>query len=272
MVRISVVIVSGSTKLNEHVRINCLWRCVNSMHEDPGMPFELILVDNSVTPLHRAAINHIYDTYSSVTHIIKNRVNERHGGGMRQGVHVADGDIIVSAPDDVLVTPGWLPVLIAPLIETDGRYIGSLGRGVNTRGKRCGEIEVAGRPYTLWTRAGHFVWAIRRADYEVLGPWKRRHFADTRIARKAVVAGFVWTAPKHGRWLDYTNLNYLRPWVYRDKRPFRDFKFRYLDIVWEKGLVTGEPYRPTQKYPLKGLPTEEQLAKDAEDTGLQAGV
>lgn len=272
MVQVSIVIVSGSTKLNEHVRINCLWRCVNSMHDNPGMPFELILVDNSVTSLHRAAINDIYDTYDSVTHIIKNRVNERHGGGMRQGVHAADGEIIVSAADDVLVRPGWLPVLIAPLVETQERYIGALVHGVNTSGKRCGEITLEAGEYQLWTRAGHFVWAIRCQDLEIVGPWKRQHFADTRMAQKATVSNFLWTAPKVEKYLGYTNLNYLRPWNYRDKRNARFFKERYLDAAWTRGVVVGAPCQPMSKFPLKGLPTEEQLAEDAKDSGLQAGV
>lgn len=256
--KISIVIASGSTELNAHVRINCLWRCVNSLHEDPGHPFELILIDNSKTEDHRQAIATIYDTYRSITHVIKNRINERHGGAMRQGLFVADGDILVTMPDDVILAPRWLEVLVAPLIETDKPYIASLQKGPNVRARTRGQIEVDGRTYKLWTRAGHYTWAMRRQDMEKMGTWKRKHFADTRMANTAQRLGYLWTVPLPDRYIKHSNLNFLRCWNYRNKRSAQFDKFDYLETVW-KDVVTKEPERPSERFPLKGLPEPEEL-------------
>lgn len=253
----SVIITSGSTEVNAHVRANCLWKCVNSMHEDPGAEFELIIIDNCHgSSVHRDAIEEIWHTYKNVTHVIRNRVNEFHGGGVRQGLYVADGQVLVQCADDIRVAPGWLKVLCDPLVEhPDQKLVGTLGPGINVKARRCGLLQCRDRQYRLLDRAGAYCWAIRKTDYQNnLPPWYRKHFADTRMANKMSERGFKFSAPIEPGFLKFTNANYLRPWDYKDKRNAPMFKEEYIQWVWRKGVLAKKPHVPVEKYPLKNDP------------------
>lgn len=263
--KVSIIIASGSTEQNAHVRINCLWRCVNSMHDDPGEPFELIIIDNAGVQDHRDAIRQIFDTYPTVTHVVANRVNEFMGGAFRQGAMISDGEILVFAADDTLLRPGWLTALIKPLeVFPDRKYVAALQSGPNTRTRFLGKIMVEGVPYCLRARAGCYIWGLRRKDYELVAPWRRFHFADTRMANRIRRMGFVWTMPSQPKeeFLSHTNLNYLRPWEYRRDRkvPVQKFKDRYLAELW-KCLPAAPPplqppVQPTERFPLKNTPKQ----------------
>jgi len=280
--RVSVIITSGSTALNAHVRINCLWKCVNAMHKNPGHSFELILVDNSSTESHRRAIQEIAETYKTVTHVVQNRLNEFAGGGYRQGVKLADGDIIVTAADDVLPAEYWLSVLIAPIVEFPMRkYIGALQKGSSVKARRRGTINVAQTggtdlpiEYYEMSRAGAYLWAAPRQAYDKTHHWGRAHFADTRLCQAWMSDGWLFTIPATGDWLRHTNLNYLRPWDYTKEKRQNAYlnKWEYLDEVWGSGTVsTREAWVPKVDYPLKnpvrigpGSYSEEFLAKAEE--------
>lgn len=267
---ITCICVTGSTELNDFLRAELLWRMVNSMHEDPGHPFELILVDNcdGYGP-HRKAIDEIFETYLTVTHVIRNRQNQFHGGGVDQGVALADGELIVQITDDLEWKPGWLKDLVAPLlsigppisIETahkGTRLIAAPIRGHNVSGRWVREIEFDGRRYDFWTNAAAYCWAFWRETFLELGPWRRAHFADTKWSRQAQRQGYEFVVPAGRRIATETNLNYLRPWDYRGERRREALaeKRQYLKELWEKaeppvGLRTKPPVKPETQWPLK---------------------
>ncbi len=262
--KVSLVCVTGSRELNSRLRAELLWRMVNSAHFEPGYPFELILVDNSQGGAHRQAIRDIFDTYNTVTHIIQNKINEFHGGGVRQGMAVADGDILVQVTDDLEWKPGWLADLIAPLLDQgppnpidarkNGWLIAAPIKGHNVSSRLVWEMVVGGRQYKVRTNAAAYCWAFWRATWEQMGPWKRAHFADTRWSVRARRMGYRFVLPT---WeiAKETNLNYLRPWDYKNERGryAQALKHAHLDTIWAGSVLAGgrTPERPTTKHPLK---------------------
>ena len=254
--KVSIIIPSGSTEQNAHVRINCLWRCMNSLHNNPGIPFEIILIDNAQTENHHQAIQKIFRTYPSVTHLIVNRVNEMMGGAFKQGCEIADGKFFVFMADDCLLSPGWLSALLLPLERfPDSLYVGALEVGPNVRSKLEGKIYVDDISYTIRTRAGCYVWALRAEHYNHVIPWQRKHFADTRMANRLRGKGFSFIFPTKKGYLAYSNLNYLRPWEYqRDKaNSVMDFKKEHMGRSWEgdKVRLLQAPEEPKERYPLR---------------------
>jgi GT2 family glycosyltransferase len=82
--------------------------------EYPG--YELIVVDNASSDGTPAYLRKLADLNPHVRVVL----NDRNGGFARacnQGLAIARGDVLVLLNDDTLVTPGWLPRLIAPLSE-----------------------------------------------------------------------------------------------------------------------------------------------------------
>lgn len=255
---ISVIVTTGSTRLNSHVRANCLWRCVNSMHVDPGMCFELILVDNADGDgVHREAIDEIWRTYNTTTHLVRNRQNEFHGGGVRQGIFLSDGDIIVQSADDLEYSPGWLAALVRPLmLRPDENWIGALAKGHNVSSKLISEpLAIGPDEYVIRDRAAAYCYAFHRRTVEECGTWRRAHMADTRWANIARARGYEWILPT-ATYARETNLNYLRPWDYRrDRRQWAaEEKASYLFDLWRgapNALAAKPPHKPKIRYPLK---------------------
>jgi len=262
--RVSLVCTTGSTELNSRLRAELLWRMVNSAHIEPGHPFELILVDNSQGGAHREAIRDIFDTYNSVTHIVQNKINEFHGGGVRQGMAVADGDILVQVTDDLEWKPGWLADLIAPLLDQGrpisidstkrGWLIAAPIKGHNVNSHFIRGMNVSSRQYQVRTNAAAYCWAFWRETWNFLGPWKRAHFADTRWSVRARRAGYKFVLPT---WeiAKETNLNYLRPWDYKNERGryAQSLKYAHIDTTWSGSVLAWGriPERPTVKHPLR---------------------
>lgn len=254
--RVSLVCVTGSTELNSRLRAELLWRMVNSAHLNPGHPFELILVDNSQGGAHRKAIRDIFDSYRSVTHIVQNRINEFHGGGVRQGLQLADGDMLVQITDDLELKPGWLSALIHPLlIYPEEKFVGGLVKGHNVRAPVIRRFDLEGIKYVVRPKCAAYCWAYSRKTYKEMGDWRRAHFADTRFSKRLQRAGYVFTLPEE-RYADETNLNYLRPWDYKNERGIhaQQLKHQHLDHVWPTGVCASllhPPVVPTTEHPLK---------------------
>lgn len=268
---ISCVCATGSTEINSALRAELLWRMVNSMHRYPGHEFELILVDNCHGPgPHRDAINQIFDTYRTVTHLVRNRVNEYHGGGVNQGVALADGELLVQIVDDLEWEPGWLKKLVAPLIPIEAstrKRICAPLNGHNSRGKHLRTEMIGGSLYHARSIAAAYAWAFWRETYDDLGPWRRAHFADTRWANSARGKGYEFLVPVE-RIARETNLNYLRPWDYQaeKKNNARTTKLKYVEDAFSAGNLTmglvvipptGQPLRnPVGIGPDVGYPAD----------------
>lgn len=252
--RVSVVCSTGSTDLNSRLRAELLWRMVNSAHNDPGLPFELILIDNSQGGAHRQAIRDIFDTYATVTHIVQNRVNEYHGGGVTQGFKLADGDMLVQITDDLELSPGWLKEMLLPLRQfPEEKLVGALLKGHNTSSSRLVKsIRMDGRNWNVLTNCSAYCWAYWRETHEKVGPWKRSHFADTRLSRRFQRTGYHFVVPEKP-FATETNLNYLRPWNYKEDRGTyaAQAKAEYVDGVWRDGFYLQNPVVPTKDRPLR---------------------
>jgi len=224
------------------------------MHNKPGRAFELIIVDNECGNIHRAAINDICSTYQTVTHVIRNRLNEYHGGGVRQGVLLSDFDIIVQSADDLEYSPGWLDALVRP-IETfgDERLIGAILKGHNVKSSIRGELQCGGENYVLRNRAAAYCYAFKRETIGTCGHWRRSHLADTRWVNIANEKGFLFVLPEK-KYAHETNLNFLRPWDYKKERRKWAFdeKKRHILDAWSKEFKPlRSPYIPEKRYPLK---------------------
>lgn len=253
---ISCICVTGSTRINSHVRADLLWRMVNSMHEDPGRAFELILVDNCHGPgPHRDAINDIFETWNTVTHVVRNRQNAFHGGGVNQGVAMADGDILVQITDDLEWSPKWLSDLLAPLtfLGESNRIIAAPMKGHNASGRFLERLKVGDRIYEARSNAAAYCWAFWRSAWDEVGPWRRAHFADTRWSKLAQSKGYRFVIPTW-RIARETNLNFLRPWNYSAERGLNALarKRDHVDkIFWEGKFAAKDPHRPSKQWPLR---------------------
>lgn len=83
---------------------------VESVQRNTDLPFELIVVDNGSTdetPAYLAAI--------PGARVIRNEENAPVARAFNQGIAAARGDYVAVCSNDVVVTPGWLRVLVGEL-------------------------------------------------------------------------------------------------------------------------------------------------------------
>lgn len=249
--KISVIVVTASRALNRNVRKWCLTKCLASMHREPGYPFELILVSNASHGDHLSTCRSLTNRYWTITHYVENRLNEYYGGGARIGAELADGDILVFAADDIFVSPNWLKLLAKPLVAWDTECVSCLQPGPNVRSKLTGTLRLDGARYQRRTRAGAYLWGMNRGTYEKVGPWPRKHFADTEMANRIRRQRIPFICPVDHGYVSHLNLNFLRPWDYskeKGRRADMD-KWEELDTKWNE-----PPFVHERELSLDGAP------------------
>lgn len=191
----SVCLVTGVPPERSAKRVPILDRVGEALRADAGFPHELIVVDNGQTREHEEAVDRIVHELPAVTHLVRNRFNLLFGGGVRQAFALADGDFLVHINDDVLVRPGWLGVLLAPLIACqDEDLVAGAGR-FDSNGKRLGTVMVGDRKYTYWTRCSGFLWGQRRETYVRHGPGRLSQRWDVYYGDALGRLGYRWIAP-----------------------------------------------------------------------------
>lgn len=95
-------------------RVELTFDCLRSLAQHTSdVPFELIVVDNGSTD----ATPDLLASLSGDVQIITNPTNRGFGGACNQGAAAANGDYVLFLNNDTLLTPGWLPPLVACLDE-----------------------------------------------------------------------------------------------------------------------------------------------------------
>jgi GT2 family glycosyltransferase len=117
-------------------------RFLESLYENTGLPFELVLVDNGSGPAV-AALAREYAAQHANLVFIRNETNEGFGYACNQGIALARGDVVVIVNNDVMVPQGWLSRLLAVVQEDP--HIGMVGPVTN----RCvGPQQLFPAPYS----------------------------------------------------------------------------------------------------------------------------
>jgi len=202
-----------------HNQLEYTKKCVDSIFEHTGEPFELIAVDNGSTDgtaeylesearSHRAGVR---------IKIIKNKENFGFAVGNNQGMAEAKGDYIILMNNDVVVTPGWLERLAAcaerspragivgpmsnyvsgPQLAKGVAYDTTSLAGLNKFSQLFAERYV-GQAKPFWRVVG-FCMLIKRAVIEKIGGLDGRfglgNFEDDDFSLRAALAGFEsWIA------------------------------------------------------------------------------
>ena len=134
---------SASIVMTAHDNLLFTRLCVESVLACTEYPdYELIVVDNGS---HDGTPEYLREVAARNPHM-KLVLNERNAGFARacnQGLALTKGEVLVLLNDDTLVTPGWLPRLIAPLRDPQ---IGLVGAVTNRIGNEA-EIPTS---YRTW--------------------------------------------------------------------------------------------------------------------------
>jgi glycosyltransferase involved in cell wall biosynthesis len=95
--------------------------------QDPGVEWELIVVDNDEAPGVEAAVHALASHIPAPVMVLR---ESRRGAAYARnaGIDAAKGDVVAFIDDDVVAAPQWLARLVAPVL--DGRAEASGGRVV----------------------------------------------------------------------------------------------------------------------------------------------
>jgi glycosyltransferase involved in cell wall biosynthesis len=91
----------------------------------PADRYEVIVVDNNSRDDTRAAVAAFAAARPTPRHVLETRQGLDHA--RNRAIAEARGEIVVFADDDILVEPGWLHALTAPLLADTARRIGAVG-------------------------------------------------------------------------------------------------------------------------------------------------
>ena len=86
--------------------------CITAIRKTAPEGVEIVVIDNGSTP----PVGKIYTGFIPCQ-VIRNEKNEGFPKAVNQGIAAASGDIIVLLNSDVIVSPGWIERIAAPLDE-----------------------------------------------------------------------------------------------------------------------------------------------------------
>ena len=200
-VRVSIVMTAHDNLLFTRMSIETVLACT----EYPD--YELIVVDNGSTdgtPEYLRAVA----ARNPHVRLVLNHENAGFARACNQGLALAAGDVLVLLNDDTLVTPGWLPRLIAPLSEPRTGLAGAVTNRIGNEAeipvsyRTWGELlEFAterarvheGRVFDIGTLT-MFCLALRRDAWQRIGALDQRFeigmLEDDDYSRRAREAGF----------------------------------------------------------------------------------
>ncbi len=161
------------------VIVDSLRSLVDSLDE-PGIPYEYVVVDNAHPDAGDVAVNGLLLATVGVR-VVRSHANLGFGGGCDTGVRSSTGEVLAFVNPDVLFRPGWIEPLLegiadpnvsiaAPvLLDADGTVQES-GRRLWSDGSTSPILD-APAPGEVVTPdyASAACWLIRRAEYDRIG-------------------------------------------------------------------------------------------------------
>lgn len=189
-------------------------RCVESIFQNTGVPFELIVVDNGSGPAVAHYVRQLQSLHPEVIYL-RNERNEGFGHACNQGFAVATGRFVALLNNDVRVTAHWLERMLA-LLRIDAQ-LALVGPRTNrasgpqvvaeaaqvAAGDAEAFAEVWAREhrgeFSLVTRVVGLCWVMRRAVIDEIGGFDPcfglGNFEDDdlclRVARRGWLAGIA---------------------------------------------------------------------------------
>lgn len=122
---VSIVMLTHNCWTTTRLALQQLWKHTPEMRE-------LIVVDNASTDQTRSELERLQASQPRLR-LIFNRENRGFAAGCNQGAAISSGAQILFLNNDVLVTPGWLARLQAPLLAGRAQLVGPSASGVRNR-------------------------------------------------------------------------------------------------------------------------------------------